>query len=281
MISPEALFQCLQNLSEGCPLVHGITNLVTMTDCANALLAAGASPVMASAPEEAAEVTQRCDGLFINLGTPDRERFMAMESACRAAQQRHIPVVLDPAGVGLSDFRYRFALQILSQNQITAIRGNAAEIATLLGDRRGRGVDCDDSAVLRDNAVERNLAVMAARRFRCLVVMTGETDLISDGLRVAAVRHGHPLMRLVTGMGCMFTALLTAFLAVNRGRPFEAAVSLACAYGLCGEESAARALAGQGGPGSFRTSFTDGLFRLRDRGPELFRHARFEEFSLA
>ena len=252
----------LQNLRDRRPLIHAITNYVTANDCANLLLACGASPIMADEPEEAPEITARAAGLVLNLGTLHRTTIPALLACGRTANARGIPVVLDPVGVGASRFRRDIALRLLREVRFTVIRGNLSEMETLARGQSGApGVDSTDR-VTPDNldaccALVRDFA----RRTGAVVAMSGAVDLVSDGDKVFCIRNGHPMMGLVTGTGCQLSCLAGAFAAANPGQPLEAAAAAVCAMGLCGEIAHAR-LGPLDGSGSLRTYLLDAVCRL-------------------
>jgi len=242
------------------PLVHCINNYVTANDCANILLACGGSAIMADDPEEAEEITTMCDALVLNMGTPNPRKLEAMRLSGRAANRLRRPVVLDPVGVGGSTMRREAARQLLEQVRFSAIRANASEVAALaLGTTAHRGVDADLEAVCTASA-ERS-ARQLARQTGAVVVVTGDTDIVTDGSALYRVRSGHPMMRTVTGSGCQLSALLGAYLAANPGCPLPAALAAVCAMGLCGEIAFKR-LGPQDGNASYRNYILDAVCRL-------------------
>lgn len=264
----------LRNLRDRRPLVHAITNYVTANDCANLLLACGASPIMADEPDEAPEITARAAGLVLNLGTLHRGTIPAMIACGKTANARGIPVVLDPVGAGASHLRTGTALRLLREVRFTVIRGNLSEIETLArGHGTAYGVDSADR-VTPDNldaccALVRDFA----RRTGAVVAMSGAVDLVSDGETVYCIRNGHPMMRLVTGTGCQLSCLAGAFAAANPDRPLEAAAAAVCAMGLCGEIAHTR-LGPLDGNGSYRTYMLDAVCRLTP--DQLEKGARYE-----
>lgn len=249
------LWQDIQLIREKKPLVHNITNYVVMNTCANALLAIGASPVMAHAVEEVEEMTGLAQALVINIGTLSTPWVAAMIQAGREAHLRKIPVVLDPVGSGATKFRTDTAQKLIQEIHPTIIRGNASEIRSLLHAGAGaKGVDSRDVsyAALKD-------ARAISRAAGCIVSVSGQVDLIVEGDAVARVENGHPMMASVTGMGCTASALTAAFCAVNAS-PFAAALHAMAAMGIAGEMAAERG----GGPGSFQLYFLDALYRLQE-----------------
>ncbi|MGE4299784.1 MAG: hydroxyethylthiazole kinase [Desulfovibrionaceae bacterium] len=267
----------LRDLRAACPVVHNITNFVVMNSVANALLALGASPIMAHAPEEMEEIVGIASALALNIGTLDAAWTGSMLLAGQAAQRRGTPVVLDPVGAGASTLRTDTAARLMREVRPALVRGNASELIALAGaldaapkENEGhasasgsRGVDSTHSGHGLDA-----VAAALARRCGCVAVCSGETDIVSNGTRVARIRGGHALMRQVTGMGCMATAIIGAFAAVRP--PFEAAV--------CGMAAmkAAGGMAAQGaaGPGTLLVRFIDALYALDSAA--LTAHARVE-----
>jgi hydroxyethylthiazole kinase len=249
------------------PLVHQITNYVVMNETANATLALGALPVMAHAGEEVEEMTRLASSLVLNIGTLSGHWIEAMLLAGGAATARRIPVVLDPVGVGATEYRTATARRILDLVGVTVLRGNAGEVATLVGaDAEVRGVESIAAGV---DAAE--LAREAARRFRLVASVTGPVDHVSDGERVLAVANGHPLLATVTGTGCMSSALTGCFLAAKPDLPFEAAAEALAAFGVAAEDAAA----GAQGPGTFHARLYDALYALDPA--ELDGRTRIEE----
>jgi hydroxyethylthiazole kinase len=249
------------------PLVHQITNYVVMNETANATLALGALPVMAHAGEEVEEMTRLASSLVLNIGTLSGHWIEAMLLAGGAATARRIPVVLDPVGVGATEYRTATARRILDLVDVTVLRGNAGEVATLVGaDAEVRGVE---SIAVSVDAAE--LAREAARRFGLVASVTGPVDHVSDGERVLAVANGHPLLATVTGTGCMSSALTGCFLAAKPELPLESAAEALAAFGVAAEDAAA----GAQGPGTFHARLYDALYALDPA--ELDGRTRIEE----
>jgi hydroxyethylthiazole kinase len=246
--------ESLRQLRETKPLVHQITNYVVMNETANATLALGALPVMAHAMEEVGEMAAGAGALVLNIGTLSPEWVEAMILAGQVANQRGTPVVLDPVGAGATTYRTETAKRILDEVRITVLRGNAGEVATLVGvDAEIRGVESIDTDL--DAA---DLARRAARSLDVVASVTGPVDHVSDGDTVVAIANGHPLLAAVTGTGCMSTAITGCFVAVNPYEPLDAAAEALVAFGVAGEDAAA----GAGGPGSFHVGLYDALAAL-------------------
>jgi hydroxyethylthiazole kinase len=246
--------ESLRLIRERRPLVHQLTNYVVMNETANATLALGALPVMAHAPEEVEEMVGLAGALVLNIGTLSSHWVEAMLAAGRAANAAGVPVVLDPVGAGATRYRTETAAVILDEVDVAVVRGNAGEVATLVGvEAEVRGVE---SMSAGDAAAE--LAPAAARALGCVAAVTGPVDHVSDGRRTVAVGNGHELLAAVTGTGCMATALTGCFLAVRPDAPLEAAAGALVAFGVAGEDAAL----GAKGPGSFHVNLYDALAAL-------------------
>jgi hydroxyethylthiazole kinase len=251
MISPGTT---LRDLRQRKPLVHQITNYVVMNETANATLALGALPVMAHAGEEVEEMVRLASALVLNIGTLSEHWVEAMLLAGGAANARGIPVVLDPVGVGATEYRTTTARRILDLVDVTVLRGNAGEIATLVGAQAEvRGVESISTSL-----EPAELAGEAARRLGVIASVTGPVDHVSDGERVLAVANGHELLAAVTGTGCMSSAITGCFLAGKAGEPLEAAAEALAAFGVAAEDAAA----GANGPGTFHARLYDALYAL-------------------
>ena len=241
--------RALARLRDGAPLVHNITNYVSMDVSANALLAAGASPVMAHAIEEVEAFVEMAGALVVNIGTLSEGWVRAMQRAAARAAAIGKPWVLDPVGVGATAYRTEVARELL-RHRPTVIRGNASEVLALSGAAaRTKGVDSTHGV---DAAREGASAL--AREIGCVVAATGAVDYITDGSRVRTVANGHPLMTKVTALGCSASSLVGAFLAVTPDA-LEATAQALAFVGLAGEIGAR----GAAGPGSFRVAFMDAL----------------------
>ena len=251
----DSVWADLERIRAEAPLVHNITNYVVMNVTANALLALGASPVMAHAEEEVAEMTAIARALVINIGTLSTPWVAAMFKAGGVARRNGLAIVLDPVGAGATAFRTGTARGLLEELSPAIVRGNPSEIRALASDERAtHGVD---SAHAPEDAASAALAV--ACRSHGAVVASGPTDLILCGTGVARVGNGHPMMARVTGMGCTASALAGAFAAVNPS-PYDAAVNAMVAMGIAGELAAE----GAPGPGSFLPRFLDALYLLSE-----------------
>lgn len=255
-----AFGSCLDAVRSEAPLVHCITNYVTANDCANALLAVGASPIMSDEPEDVEDITSICDGLAINIGTLHMSSIKAMERACACAVSLHHPIVLDPVGAGASKLRTDTAQTILERFHPACVRGNMSEIKALAGAASStRGVDVCAADAVDEGNLARAAAFVAelARRWSTSVIVTGPIDAASDGERTFALRNGVALMGRVTGTGCMLTALMPAFLTAGDDA-LIAGIAATSLMGAAGETAKAR-MKGPDGTGSFRTYLIDAL----------------------
>lgn len=252
-ISNEVLSAAISAVRAKRPLVHNITNYVVMNNSANALLAVGASPVMAHWIEEMEEMTAIAGALVINIGTLDDKWIDGMLAAGKAAQRRSIPIVLDPVGVGATSQRTEAAMKIIGQCHPTIIRGNASEIMALVDATvKSKGVDSCASSKDAVDSAKRLAAETGA-----VVVISGETDYITNGTDVYTVEGGHPIMTAVTGMGCTSTAIVGAFAAAVND-PMVAATAAMAVMSLAGERAAEYSK----GNGSMQMNFLDELYNL-------------------
>lgn len=249
----EWIAKALERVRKRKPLVQNITNFVVMNTTANALLALGASPVMAHARDELEDMLRIADSLVVNIGTLYEHWIPSMEKAVKIASELKKPTVLDPVGAGATKLRTETALRLLEIGDITILRGNFGEIAALLGEHgRTRGVD--SATYEEDKAKE--LALTAAREFNTVVAVTGPVDYVSDGKGVYAVYNGNEMLGRVTGTGCMVTAITGAFAAVEE--PLKAAVSALAIFGIAAEKACEEAKY----PGSFHVKLYDWLYRI-------------------
>jgi hydroxyethylthiazole kinase len=253
---PDFTAQAAQNLAavrEKKPLIHNITNFVVMNSTANALLAMGASPVMAHAQNEVEDMVAFAGALVLNIGTLDDDWIESMLKAGKKASAKGTPIVLDPVGSGATPLRTRSAKSIIDQTNISVIRGNASEILSLRHEgSKTKGVDSIHSV---DEAAD--TAKILAGELNTTLAITGPVDLITDGSRVLRVSNGHELMGYVTGTGCAATITIGAFLAVDED-PLSATATALAFYGLAGEVAAKTAAA----PGSFMIAMQDALYTL-------------------
>ena len=270
--------EMLKNVREKCPLIHNITNYVTVNDCANVLLACGGSPIMADDADEAEEITSLCGGLNINIGTLNQRTIPAMHKAGRKANELGHPVVLDPVGVGASKLRTQTAKDLIDEIQFTVIRGNISEIKALaLGEGGARGVDADVAdKVTKENLMQAVTFVKEfAKKTRAVIAVTGAIDIVADGEKAYCIYNGHPMMSSITGTGCQLSAITAAYVTANPETPLEATAAAVCLMGVCGEKAYER-LTEQDGNATYRNHIIDAVFNLT--GEELEKYAKYEIF---
>ncbi|MGH2614772.1 MAG: hydroxyethylthiazole kinase [Thermomicrobiales bacterium] len=247
--------ESLERVAARKPLIHQITNVVVTNDSANLTLAFGALPVMAYAPQEAAEMAGISQALVLNIGTLSEEEIAAMLLAGAAAGEKGIPIVLDPVGAGATAFRTESALRLLRELPINVLRGNRGEIGALVGSGEVRGVEATGSED------PRAVATAARDHFGVTVAVTGPVDVIVGPDRTYLVRNGSPLLAAITGSGCMATATIGIFATAGEDAALQTALGLA-AYGLAAE----RAATGDPGPGTFRARLLDEVAAMGTKG---------------
>ena len=253
-MTPAQLSELFASVKKNHPLVHHITNYVTVNDCANITICAGGAPIMADAFEEVAEMTGIVGALVLNIGTLNKNQIESMLAAGRKANELKIPIILDPVGAGATRFRTDTARRLLDELEITILKGNAGEIGVLAGaDGKVRGVD---SAGLSGDPVAIAKAFAASA---CLtVVVSGAIDIVTDGKCVLLVENGHPIMGSISGTGCMAASVTGAF-AAESDDPVLAATAALAAFGIAGERAAAVARR----PYSFKVALFDELAGLK------------------
>jgi len=254
--------ECLENVRQKNPLIHNITNYVTVNDCANILLACGGSPIMADDESEVEAITSICGGLNLNIGTLNTRTIEAMFLAGHKANALGHPILLDPVGAGASPLRTETAKRLVKDLSLTVIRGNISEIKTLAtGSGTTKGVDAD----LADQITEENLDQMIAfaksyaKETGAIIAITGAIDLIADAKNAYVIRNGVAMLSKITGSGCMLSAMTAAYITANQENLLEAVATSVCVMGLCGEQAFAKMKQNQVGSGSFRTYLVDAI----------------------
>lgn len=267
---------CLDSVRRTVPLVHNITNYVTVNDVANILLACGGSPIMSDEPEDVEDITAICGGLNINIGTLNQRSIQGMFRAGKKAAELGHVLLLDPVGAGASALRTNTAVELMQALPFTVIRGNISEIKTLaLGSGTTKGVDAD----VADAVTEANLDAATAfvkdfaRKSRAIVAVTGAIDLVSDGERCYVIRNGRAEMGKITGTGCQLSGMMTAFLVANPDNRLEAAAAAVCAMGLAGEIGWSRMAEGDGNS-TYRNRIIDAVYHMD--GAALEKGAKYE-----
>ena len=270
------LKNALENVREKHPLIHNITNYVTVNDCANILLACGGSPIMSDAAEEVEEITSICGGLNINIGTLNKRTINSMHLAGKKANELNHPVVLDPVGAGASNLRTKTASELIENINFSAIRGNISEIKALaVGEGKTKGVDADVSdTVTRENldsAVK--FAKDFAKKVGAIIAITGAIDIVADSEKAYCIFNGRPEMSSITGTGCQLSALLAAYLTANPNNQLEAAATAVTLMGVSGEVAYKR-MTDMDGNSSYRNYIIDAVYNMT--GDELENYAKIE-----
>lgn len=234
-MNPEILLENTRNLK---PIIHHITNYVTVNDCANVTLAIGASPIMADAIEEVDEITSISNALLINIGTINERLYKSMLKAGMKANEKNIPVILDPVGVGASNFRKNITLDILKNIKVDIIKGNVSEIA-FIGNisSKNQGVDSDPSLDNQSLQTLIDIAKNTAKLTNSIIAMTGKVDIITDSKKTYLIKNGVEELGLVTGTGCMTASLVSSIAAGNRENLLSATALGVLIMSLSGEIS--------------------------------------------
>jgi hydroxyethylthiazole kinase len=255
---------CVENVRKTVPLVHNITNYVTVNDVANVLLACGGSPIMSDEPEDVADITSICGGLNINIGTLNKRSIEGMFVAGKKANELNHVVLLDPVGAGASALRTNTAVQLMEEIRFDVIRGNISEIKTLAqGSGTTKGVDADVAdAVTEDNLDEAVAFAKAfAKKAGCIIAITGAIDLVSDGEKCYVIRNGRAEMGKITGTGCQLSGMMTAFVVANPDSKLEACAAAVCTMGLAGEIGWSRMQEGEGNS-TYRNRIIDAIYNM-------------------
>ena len=272
----QVLKTMLENVRVKSPLVHNITNYVTVNDVANVLLAAGGSPIMSDDANDVEDITSICGGLNINIGTLNKNTIPSMFLAGKKANALGHIVLLDPVGAGASRLRTDTANQLLQEVRFDAVRGNISEIKTLCtGSGSTKGVDADAVDAVTEANLDDGVALVKAfaKQTGCIIAVTGAIDLVSDGERCWCIRNGRAEMSRITGTGCQLSALMTAFLVANPDRKLDAAAAAGCMMGLAGEIGWANMQPGDGNS-TYRSRIIDAIFNMT--GDALEEGAKYE-----
>lgn len=249
----------MKKIAEKNPLVHCITNYVTVNDVANCILAVGGSPIMADDSEEIFEIISISDALLINIGTLNSRTIFSMEIAGKFANEKNIPVVLDPVGVGVSELRNKTAKNFLEKIKFAAIRGNLSEVAFCAGkNSSAHGVDVGDSD---KNFSAKEISKIVAEKFNCIAIVTGKEDFVGDGKNFAKIKNGVEEMKKITGTGCMLSGILAASLATENN--FISAVNSVAMMGIAGEISFEKNK--NFGTGSLKVGIIDELGKIDEK----------------
>ncbi len=260
--------EIIKNVKNNTPLVHNITNYVTVNDCANILLACGGSPIMADDIEEVEEIVSISSALVINIGTLNSRTIESMIKAGKKANELNIPVILDPVGVGASSLRTDTANKLLNEIKFAVVRGNISEIKALgITDAKGaKGVDAD----LADSINEENLDEVVeyikslSEKLSSVVAVTGAIDIVSDSKKTYIIRNGHPMMGKISGTGCMLSSIIGAYCGANKDNIVDATAAAVCIIGLSGELAYEKILKNDEGTSMLRTHLIDFMSKIDD-----------------
>ena len=272
----QVLKTMLENVRTKSPLVHNITNYVTVNDVANVLLAAGGSPIMSDDADDVEDITSICGGLNINIGTLNKNTIPSMFLAGKKANALGHIVLLDPVGAGASRLRTDTANRLMQEVRFDAVRGNISEIKTLCtGSGSTKGVDADAVDAVTEANLDDGVALVKAfaKQTGCIIAVTGAIDLVSDGERCWCIRNGRAEMSRITGTGCQLSALMTAFLVANPDHKLDAAAAAVCMMGLAGEIGWANMQPGDGNS-TYRSRIIDAIFNMT--GDALEEGAKYE-----
>ncbi|MCQ2976590.1 MAG: hydroxyethylthiazole kinase [archaeon] len=265
----------LKNLKTKNPLTHCITNAVTVNDCANAVLAIGGSPIMAYNEEEVEEIVNIASSLVINIGNPSKDEVKSIKKACQHASKINKPILFDPVGVGISKLRNDLSIDLIKNSNITVIRGNMSEIKAIAklikpeilesnSSSSGKGVDVAESDIItKDNLKVNGLIVKKlAEELNTIIITSGPIDIISDGDKLYAVENGDDIMPLITGSGCMLSAIIGAYIGANE--PLVGGIIASLHMTIAGENAAKYVRENNLGTGTFRQRLIDNLYLITE-----------------
>ena len=270
------LGKCLENVKEKTPLVHNITNYVTVNDVANALLASGGSPIMSDEPDDVSDITSICGGLNINIGTLNKRSIEAMLISGKKSKEIGHIVLLDPVGAGASKLRTETALKIMNEIKPDVIRGNISEIKTLaLGSGTTKGVDADAADIVTEENLDSmvEFAKAFSQKTGAVIAITGGIDLVADSKNCYVIRNGDSLMSRITGTGCMLSGLTTAYAVANPDNITEAVAASVCLMGIAGEIGVSNMKDGEGNS-RLRNHIIDAIYNMD--ADELIKGAKYE-----
>ncbi len=277
----ERIPDLIKNVREKCPLTHCITNFVTVNDCANAVLAIGASPIMAEDLDEVEEIINISDALVINIGTINHLQIESMKISSAQANKTNTPITFDPVGVGISELRNNATIELINNYNMAAIRGNITEIKAIAKifniideTNTAKGVDvCDDDIITKDN-LKANGEIIAktAEALNTVILASGPIDILSDGKTTIAIYGGDEMMPSITGSGCMLSSIVGC--CIGATNPFDGALLAILAMNKAGEKARAKVDENDLGTGSFRTFLIDALYKTN--ADELVNESKIE-----
>ena len=267
---------CLENVRKNVPLVHNITNYVTVNDVANVLLACGGSPIMSDEPDDVADITSICGGLNINIGTLNKNSIEGMFIAGKKANELSHKILLDPVGAGASKLRTDTAVKLAKEIKFDVIRGNISEIKTLaLGSGTTKGVDADVADAVTEDTLDN--AVTFVKKLSAetgsIIAVTGAIDLVADGEKCYVIRNGRSEMGKITGTGCQLSGMMTAYVVANQDNKLEAAAAAVMVMGLAGEIGYSHLHEFEGNS-TYRNRIIDAIYNMD--GETLEQGAKFE-----
>lgn len=258
----------IKNVKTKTPLVHNITNYVTVNDCANILLACGGSPIMADDIAEVEEITSICNALVINIGTLNSRTVESMIKAGKKANELNIPVILDPVGIGASKLRTDTAFRLLEEIRFTVVRGNMSEIKAVgkAGTSETRGVDASVDDIITEENIDETVKYInsLAERLVSVVAVTGAIDIVADGTKAYVIRNGHPFMSKISGTGCMLSSIIGAFCGANKDNFIDATAAAVCVMGLCGELAYEKMKKNDEGTSSLKCHLIDSIGKINN-----------------
>lgn len=270
----------LNNIKVNKPLIHSITNYVSINDVANIILACGASPIMAEDEREVEEIVSISDGLNINIGMINENKFKAMMKAGKKANELNIPVSLDPVGIGASKLRYDYVCKLLDEIHFSIIRGNISEIKTIYNHSNTSGVDANISDTVSKENIDDviKMAHHLSKTYNCIIGISSSIDVISDQGKAYIIYNGHPYMSKVTGTGCMLSGMTLSYISANPDNKIEAAALSFISMGVAGELAYNRILKENKGTSSYRTYLIDYISLINSE--DLHKYGRYKEYKL-
>ena len=254
----------LENVRKTIPLVHNITNYVTVNDCANILIACGASPIMSDEIEDVKEITAICTALNINIGTLNQRTIPAMFEAGKISNHYGHPIVLDPVGAGAPSYRTHITKKLIEEINFSVIRGNISEIkAIAVGSDTTKGVDADKGDTVTSDNMDSVVAFAKefSQKVGAVIAITGAIDIVADSQKAYIIMNGHPMMSKISGTGCMLSAITAAYIGANQDNIIEACAAAVCAMGLCGERAFAKLKKDEGNL-TYKNRIFDEIFHL-------------------
>ena len=254
--------EIMDNTKKRSPLIHNITNYVTVNDCANVILACGGSPLMSDDITEVEEIVSISNALVINIGTLNQRTINSMITAGKQANKIGIPVILDPVGMGASSLRNQTVKTLVEEIQFSVIKGNISEIKAMVSNCKNLGgVDVQEDDIIDNTNIDEsiNFSKKVAKQFNCVIAITGEIDIIADQEKVSVIKNGHKMLAKITGTGCMCGALIGTLCGANTDKIFEATITAVSSIGLAGEIAFEKMTANEGGTGSFKVYLIDAL----------------------